>query len=211
MKEEIKRIALFGGTFAPPHLGHVHALTALMKEIEFDRVIVMPTYIPPHKVKNNEDTPSQRLEMCKSAFGGLEKVEVSDYEITRGGRSYTIYTLLYLASLYEAEIYLLCGTDMFLTIDTWFRAEDIMKLATIVCMPRDNGSETLVSEKKEFLEKEYGAKVRIISSDAFEISSTEIRSMIKNGDDMTSLLPMGVIDIIRKENLYNGNGNDEQN
>ena len=204
MKKQKQRIALFGGTFAPPHLGHVHAVKTLSEHIDVDRIIIMPTFMPPHKVKVKGDTPELRLEMCRAAFGDIDKAYVSDYEIEKGGVSYTVHTLEHLTSEFEnADIFLLCGTDMFLTLNSWFRAERIFSLAKIVCIPRYSENIDFLNVKKQEYEDEFGAEISIIGSDPFEISSTEIRCLITEGGDLSEYLPSGVIEIIRREKLYN--------
>lgn len=203
MKNKKQRIALFGGTFAPPHLGHVHAVRTLSEHIDVDRIIIMPTFMPPHKVKVKGDTPELRLEMCRAAFGDIDKAYVSDYEIEKGGVSYTVHTLEYLTGEYDADIYLLCGTDMFLTLDTWFCAERIFSLAKIVCIPRYSENIDFLNVKKQEYEDEFGAEISIIGGDPFEVSSTEIRRLITEGGDLSEYLPSGVIEIIRREKLYN--------
>ncbi len=204
MKNKKQRIALFGGTFAPPHLGHVHAVKTLSEHIDVDRIIIMPTFMPPHKVKVKGDTPELRLEMCRAAFGDIDKAYVSDYEIEKGGVSYTVHTLEHLTSEFEnADIFLLCGTDMFLTLNSWFRAERIFSLAKIVCIPRYSENIDFLNVKKREYEDEFGAEISIIGSDPFEVSSTEIRCLITEGGDLSEYLPSGVIEIIRREKLYN--------
>ena len=205
MDTKRQKIVLFGGTFAPPHLGHVHAVRTVLERLDPDKIIIMPTFMPPHKVKVKGDTPELRLEMCRVAFGDMNKVCVSDYEVSKGGVSYTVHTLEYLTQEYDAEIYLLCGTDMFLTLDTWFRAETIFNLAKIVCIPRDSLSTDLLLTKKQEYEENFGAEIIIIGSDPFEISSTEIRRMISDGDDLSCCIPDGVIEIIHREKMYNEN------
>ena len=101
----MEKIGLYGGTFAPPHLGHVHAARAFLRAIPVDRLLVMPTFQPPHKAKAAGDTPEVRLEMCRAAFAGIPGVEVSDYEITKADVSYTVQTLRHLTAE-NREIYL---------------------------------------------------------------------------------------------------------
>lgn len=197
----IETIALFGGTFAPPHLGHVHAVETVLRELNPDRVLIMPTAIPPHKVKVGGDTPEIRLEMCRAAFGQLDKTEVSSYEIDKGGVSYTVETLEHLRNA-ENKIYLLCGSDMFLTLDSWYRAERIFELASIVCMPRYDSDFERLSAKKRIYEEKFNADVCVIETDALELSSTEVREQIAGGEDLNGFLPEGVIEIIRREKLY---------
>jgi len=123
----MEKIGLYGGTFAPPHLGHVHAARAFLRAIPVDRLLIMPTFQPPHKAKAAGDTPEVRLEMCRAAFGDIPGIEVSDYEIAKADVSYTVQTLRHLTAE-NREIYLLCGTDMFLTLEKWYQAEEIFRL-----------------------------------------------------------------------------------
>ena len=122
----MEKLGLYGGTFAPPHYGHIHAVKTFLEEVSLDRVLIMPTYQPPHKAKAAGDTPEVRLEMCRAAFGDIPGAEVSDYEIRKADVSYTVQTLEHLAAP-DREIYLLCGTDMFLTLDRWYRAAEIFR------------------------------------------------------------------------------------
>lgn len=202
MKKE--RIGLFGGTFAPPHLGHVKAVNTVLKHIRLDRLIIMPTAIPPHKVKVKGDTPEQRLEMARAAFGDIPSVEISDYEIKKGGLSYTVNTLEDLCND-KNRIFLICGGDMFRTLDTWYQAERIFKMATIVCMPRCKDElDEMIVKKEEYISK-YDAKVRFIGIKPFEISSTEIRRMISQNEDLSRVLPEKVISIVKRDGLYSEN------
>lgn len=196
-----EKLGLFGGTFAPPHMGHVHAVEAMMARFSLDRMIIMPTCVPPHKIRIAQDTPAQRLEMCHAAFDGISGVEVSDFEICQGGTSYTVLTLEHLTKP-GREIYMLCGSDMLMTLNQWKRAEDIFRMAKIVCMPRySDGIDLLRNKGREYAET-YGAEVHIIGDDVLETSSTEIRDRLENGGDLTGLIPDEVIRIIRREHLY---------
>lgn len=200
---KVEKTVLFGGTFAPPHLGHVHAAKTVLDELDIDRLIIMPTAIPPHKTKVGGDTPELRLEMCRAAFGHLPKTQISSYEIEKGGVSYTVRTLEHLRTD-KNRIYLLCGSDMFLTLDTWFQAERIFELASIVCVPRyDKNFDKLMEKKKEY-EDRFAADIRVIGADPFVASSTEIREKIASSGDLHELLPEGVVEIIRREKLYFG-------
>ena len=201
MSISTERIGLFGGTFAPPHLGHVHAAQTMSDMMNLDRLLIMPPAIPPHKVKTSIDTPEDRLEMCRAAFSGISGVEVSDYEIAKGGVSYTYDTLEYLAHP-RREIYLLCGTDMFMTLSKWKNSDRIFRLANIVCVPRYSDGEDEIRHKAKEYEAVFSANITVIGSDPFEISSTEIRERIENGGDLSDLLPKKVIEIIEKKHLY---------
>ncbi|MBQ2277486.1 MAG: nicotinate (nicotinamide) nucleotide adenylyltransferase [Clostridia bacterium] len=197
------RTGLFGGTFAPPHLGHVHAVETILRSAGLDEIIVMPTATPPHKIRSGGDTPEQRLEMCRAAFEVLEGVRVSDFEIMKGGVSYTVQTLEHFAETEpEREIHLICGTDMFLTLDKWYRAADIFRLAKMICIPRDDTELEVLTEKQaEYLEQ-YHADTRILAAEPVDMSSTVVRSRIMHGEDLTGCVPAAVIEIIERENLY---------
>lgn len=204
MEQERKiKTGLFGGTFAPPHIGHVHAVETLLKYAELDEILVMPTAVPPHKEKAGGDTPALRLEMCRAAFGSLERVNVSDYEIMTGGVSYTVNTLKHFAQDEpQREIYLVCGTDMFLTLDKWYRAEEIFKLSKIICIPRDCTEYDILSDKQNEYAARYNAQAEILSAPPVDISSTEVRRRIECGEDISDLLPPAVLEIIKREKLY---------
>ncbi len=201
MNAEKERIVLFGGTFAPPHLGHVHAVQTAIEILAPDELIVMPTAIPPHKCKTAEDTPEVRFEMCVSAFGKIDKVTVSDHEIGRGGISYTVDTLKHLTKP-NRDIFLLCGGDMFLTVEKWYHSDEIFRMATVVGIPRVNDTSGAMQQKKQEYEKNFSARVLLIGADPFEISSTEIRDKIKRGEGLYDCLPEEVIHIIEREKLY---------
>lgn len=208
--KELTKIGLFGGTFAPPHKGHVNALHAMLDTIELDKVLVMPNFMPPHKQKLSVDTPKERYDMCLAAFGGIDKVTVSDFEIKKGGLSYTVETLRSLRETYpDSEIYMLCGTDMFLTLDKWFQSEEIFRLANIVCVPRFCDDADDIARKKLEYEKTHDARIVLTETQPLVISSTDIRDCISRGGNENELrryLPDGVIDIIKKSRLYSACG-----
>ncbi len=199
MKKE--RIGLFGGTFAPPHKGHIHAVKAMHEFLSPDRIIVMPTYIPPHKQKLSIDTPEQRLRMCKAAFGGIPHTEISDYEVSKGGLSYTAITLEHLKTS-ENEICLLCGSDMFLSLENWYHSAEIFSMVDVAVVPRFNDDMDSLLSKKTYYERKYSSEISIIGTDPTEMSSTEIRDAVKNGLNLDKYLTKEVIEIIEKEKLY---------
>ena len=121
------RIGIFGGTFSPPHNGHLQAAKAFMEQMWLDILYVIPTALPPHKEMEIPVSAQHRLEMCRLAFSGMEGVYVSDMEIQRGGKSYTVETLRELTGE-DRRLFFLCGTDMMLTLDRWREPEEIFKL-----------------------------------------------------------------------------------
>ncbi len=200
-----KTIAIYGGSFSPPHMGHYRALEAFIKHFRPDVTYVIPTLIPPHKLLSSAATPSERLEMCHLAFDELS-VTVSDREIKRGGKSYTVLTLEELAGEGN-RLLLLCGTDMLLTLDSWYMPERIFELAEIVYVCREAGdagraAALVMAKKAEEYRTRFGATVHALPIDSLEISSSEIRARLANGQETEGLLHPKVKEYIEKCNLY---------
>ena len=197
------RVGIFGGTFAPIHNGHVAAAKAFMEQMKLDYLYIIPTCIPPHKQIDEYDDPHYRMKMCELAFADVDGVVISDIEIKRGGRSYTYDTLTEL-SRPDTRLFFMCGTDMVLSFDTWYRYEDILKLCYPVYIRRENDpiiSARIISKITEYYQK-YGVMFRRIVTEPIEISSTEIRRRVMNGEDISSLVPKRVADFITANQLY---------
>lgn len=195
------RTGLYGGTFAPPHNGHIYAAAEFIEKMELDKLYIMPAFIPPHKTPDWNDDPALRFEMCRAAFSGLRNTEVSDLEIKKGGLSYTCDTLAELASP-DTILFMQCGTDMFLTLDQWKDAKSIFELAHIVCIRRDETGDELIFLKKREFEIEFGADITVIDSCPWPASSSDIREMIRKGQSVEEFVPPSIVEIIRKNNLY---------
>lgn len=191
-----------GGTFNPPHMGHLNAATAAKENIPLDKLILIPAGIPPHKkMAENSATVEQRLEMtrlCAEEIGA----EVSDVEIRREGKSFTVDTLAHFRDVYpDAELWLIMGTDMFLTVETWWRAEEILEKTCIAAVPRNDGDMEKLREHSEFLCEKYGARTRIIDVAAVTISSTELRPDVADEKSL-GYLPERVREYIAEHKLY---------
>lgn len=193
------RIAMFGGTFNPPHEGHVSAARACIAALGLDLLLVVPDREPPHKVLPlGSPTPAQRLEMCRLAFESVPHCEISELELRRGGPSYTVDTLRQLKREYpSAELWLLVGTDMFLSLDRWYCPAEITRMARLAVAARTMRDRTAVYDKAKELGRTLGAKVDIIDNPVVEISSTELRG----GTSRHRLSPK-VAEYIRKNQLY---------
>lgn len=196
------KILIFGGTFNPVHNGHIAMCKAAQKVVNPDLTLIIPTYMPPHKaVKGHLLSGEERIRLCRLAFDGFYNTEVSDIEIKAEQKSYSVITLTKLHEIYpDAEIYMLCGADMFLTLKTWFKYEEIIKLTAICAVPRDGGLAEL-EEYKNSVEAD-GGKCIIIDTPTVEISSTEIREAINSGGNADGMLPKNVLDYITKHNLF---------
>jgi nicotinate-nucleotide adenylyltransferase len=200
------KVGIFGGTFNPIHKGHTEAAYAFLRCVNPDKLLVIPTKIPPHKAIKGDDDPEIRLEMTRRAFsenGEYDKrVEVSDIEIRSEGKSYTYYTLQKLKSMGYDDFYLYCGTDMLLSFDSWFRFEDILSMCTLAYASRLESACPEASEKITMLRERYSAKIIEIPLDPIEISSSEIREMIHKGEDAAAYLSSPVLRFIDERGLY---------
>lgn len=203
------RVGIFGGTFNPVHNGHLRAAREFMRQAALSRLYVVPDRIPPHKQLEHGDDPMLRLSMTRLAFEYApefaEGAVVSDFEIRAEGKSYTYHTLRHFKEMGFSDLYLYCGTDMLLTFDEWHRFRDILSMCTLAYAARERQDEALgrlVAEKKAFLSEQYGARIIDLSFDPIEISSSEIRQMIRRGDDASRYLPAPVWKLIKERGLY---------
>jgi len=220
------KIAILGGTFNPIHNGHIMLAKNFADKLNIEKVLVIPTSSPPHKDANNLISNKHRQEMCKIAAKKDKRFIVSDIEIKRGGKSYTVETLETLINaemqtvlqasqmqnaerstkssefrIPNSELYFICGSDMFLTLEHWYRAEDIFKMCTIAAAARGNENFEMMSEYAAKI-SEMGAKVVLEKFDIPDISSTEIRNRVKNGQDIKNLVCADVAEYINVNNLY---------
>lgn len=198
------KLGIYGGTFSPIHMGHVRAAEAFLEAMALDRLLVIPTAVPPHKAEVAGADAAARLTMVRLAFADSDaRLAVSDYEISREGKSYTVYTLEHFTAP-DTTLYLLVGTDMFLTLAKWFRAEDIFRLADIVLMRRetDAGLTGLLSETAADYRARFGARIHEIDEPPLVISSTELRERLRAGLPTGGMLPDAVAEYIAKNNLY---------
>ncbi len=197
------RIGIYGGTFSPPHNGHVAAAKAFMEQMWLDFLYVIPAGTPPHKEMDVQVDAAHRLEMCRLAFSDIEGVYVSDLEMRREGRSYTVDTLRELAGE-DRRLFLLCGTDMMLTLDTWREPEEIFKLAYPVYIRREKDvilDKKIVQKIADYNQK-YGKVVRRIVTEPIELSSNLVRERLANGESVSHLIPTSVEKYIRDNHLY---------
>ena len=196
------RTGIFGGTFSPIHNGHIKAARSFLSELELDVLYVIPDRIPPHKQISGADDPWLRLEMVKKAFESDEKIVVSDVELRREGKSYTVETLPEFTG--NGELFMLIGTDMFLSFDRWYRYRDIFGMCTLVLMVRESRESGLRAEidAKKALYEAQGAKICELAAEPFPISSTELRARIANGESTEEYIPASGMELINEKGLY---------
>lgn len=201
------KIGVYGGTFNPIHLGHLHILREFIRRLALEKVLLIPTGTPPHKNAPLLADAEDRLAMCRLAAREIKEapVEVSEIEFWRKGKSYTADTLEALHALYpQDELYLLMGEDMFLTVDQWYCPETIFSLAAVCASPRSAQGFARLAEKKQELEEKFGANCFVENIPYFPASSTEIRRLIKQGEALSQLVPRSVEEYIYKHGLYKG-------
>ena len=177
------RIAIYGGSFNPPHIGHAEAARAACEALKPDKFLIIPASTPPHKeLEKNSPTPEQRLEFCRLAFADIPGVEVSDMELRREGKSYTADTVDALRREYPGvEICIVMGTDMFLSFKTWYRWQYMLECCTLAVLSREDFDRREIERFREELERENDARVIVIPHTPLPMSSTEIREKLRLG------------------------------
>lgn len=195
----MKRIGILGGTFNPVHVEHVQLAGCAIKELNLDKLIVMPTFISPHKER--QPAPAEdRLNMLKIAFKGQQKVEVSDYEILNQGKSFTYITVEHFKQKEDCQLFFIVGEDMLTNFKTWKFPERILNACTLAVFGRENFFADYEKEqeyfrtnfKKEFVRLSYKGK---------SVSSTKIRIYSQFGLRCEDL-PDGVNEYINEKGLY---------
>lgn len=194
-------IGIFGGTFNPVHNGHVNAAKVIMSRGILDELIVIPDRLPPHKQAEELVSGEHRLNMCRIAFDGIKGVKFSDWELRREGKSYSVYTLRHFKEKFPNDrLYFIMGSDMLLSFDKWYRYEEILSLAGIICLARcEEDTEKLLPYAKKI-----GGEVKIVRTPPLEVSSTQIREFIKKNEKPTCYLNKNVVQYIVDNNLYRG-------
>ena len=201
----MERLAIMGGTFDPIHMGHLRMTRAVQQQLNFDRIVFLPAYIPPHKQTRSDFASwEHRLAMVKLAVQEYEDFVVSTLEYERGGISYTYDTVNLLQELWpDAEIYLIIGEDSLTQLYTWHRAGDLLRLVHFVAAERPGYEGEAGVEK---LVRIYGSWVqeKIIHAQVPEtaISSTEIRKRLREGKPVRGMIPLSVEQYLYRCELY---------
>ena len=199
----MERIGIYGGTFNPPHIGHIGAAKQAVSALKLDQLLLIPDRIAPHKVMpEGSATPKQRLEMLRAAVADYPEIQVSDIELRREGPSYTYITVEQLREQYpDAELFLLMGTDMFLSFQSWRNPDRILQQVSLAVLYRgEKGEIADIEALKQQMEGE-GHRVHLVENRVTAISSTQLRRLLafQCADDF---LPQGVGDYIRQQGLY---------
>lgn len=197
------RVGILGGTFNPPHVGHLICGAEAYVQLGLDRVIVIPTRIPPHKPVEDEPGPEHRLELCRVAVQGDDRFEVSDLEYRRGGVSYTVDTLEELhAQTPESELFLIVGGDMAAGLTSWHEPERVLSLATLAVARRRGTSRHAVDDALNALKG--GERAMFFRMPRIAISSTMLRNRVRSGQSIRYYVPDAVAAYVKRHHLYAG-------
>lgn len=199
----MKRIGIYGGTFNPPHIGHIAAAAQAIETLALDRLLLIPDRVAPHKqMPEDSASPRQRLEMLEIAAQSRPEMVVSDIELQREGPSYTYQTVEALRRGYpDGELYLLMGTDMFLSFHSWRHPERIWQQVTLTVLYRGEKGEVQQIREEKARWESLGARVRLVENCVTAISSTQLRRLLAFSC-ADSYLPAGVAEYIRRNALY---------
>jgi nicotinate-nucleotide adenylyltransferase len=194
-------IGIVGGTFNPPHVGHLVMILEALDQLDLDRVLLMPVAHPPHKEAPSDPGAGVRLELCRLATAGEDRVEVSDLEIERGGASYTVDTL---RALHERDpehaLTFIVGGDMAYSLPTWREPEAVLELARLAVAERDGLRREDIAHRLEPLHD--GDRVVFFDMPRIDLSSSAVRDRVAAGRPIRYLVPDPVVDAIRERSLY---------
>ncbi|HCC35285.1 MAG TPA: nicotinate (nicotinamide) nucleotide adenylyltransferase [Ruminococcaceae bacterium] len=197
------KTAILGGTFNPIHNGHLAIAKGAAEKLGLDRVILIPTFVPPHKELGDFLAPVEhRLKMCELAAAEEALLEVSDMELRRGGRSYTLETVCELLKNDTiSKLYFICGADMFLSIKSWYGYEELIRKVIFCAAPRNNTDPEILTLAAEALRAD-GGRALLLDLSEMDLSSTKIRLLLKNHLSVKGLLPARVEEYIYVHGLY---------
>jgi nicotinate-nucleotide adenylyltransferase len=186
----MKKIGILGGTFDPPHLGHLLIANEVLHSLQFDEIWFMPNQEPPHKRKSDEIPNEYRLEMLKLAIAGNDSFKIETVEMERSGPSYTIDTMKLLTDKYQYDFFFIIGADMIEYLPKWHKLDELLTIVRFVGVNRPT------------YHTETSYPIIYVEVPQMEISSSDIRNRIKGGNPVRYLLPDPVISYIKERHLY---------
>jgi nicotinate-nucleotide adenylyltransferase len=194
-------IGILGGTFNPPHMGHLVMAQEALDQLDLDRVVFMPVAVPPHKEARDDPGTAARLELCRLAVAGDERFEVSQLEIERGGASFTVDTLKELHDVEpEHDLTFIVGGDMAQSLPAWREPEAVLALARLAVAEREGVRREDIARRLEPLHD--GSRVVFFDMPRIDISSSSIRRRVAEGRPVRYLVPDAVAEAIADQGLY---------
>ena len=214
--ESHEKVALFGGSFNPFHVGHINAIQSIQKALDFDRVVVLPAAQNPHKDVVDGPTGAERLEMVRLGLKDLEFVEIDEQELNRGGKSYSVETVEYYSKHVPPEnLFLVVGIDQFENFDKWKDFEKILKLSNVIVLSRPGfqlpfeasdlptGLQKMVQEMdRQFVHLKTDRTIEFLQIKNSAVSASEIRKKLRSGRNVDKLIPIQVEEFIRSSKLF---------
>jgi nicotinate-nucleotide adenylyltransferase len=195
-------VGILGGTFNPPHIGHLVCAQEARGQLGLDRVVLMPVHAPPHKHVGEDPGPDVRAQLCRAAVAGEDGFEVSTLEIERGGPSYTVDTLRELHGSQEGdELTFIVGGDMASSLPSWREPEAVLELARLAVAEREELRRQEIAERLGAL-RGAGERVIFFTMPRLDISSSDVRARIAEGRPVRWLVPAGVAGEIERRGLY---------
>lgn len=198
----MEKYGIFGGTFNPIHFGHLMICEYLKEELGLDKVIFIPTGNPPHK--SLDVSAIDRYNMVKLAISSNPDFEISDIETNRVNLSYTVDTIIELKKIYENQkLFFLIGLDTLFQLKTWRKIEELSREIEFVVALRPKYIDIdEINRELKFLRENYGTIVEIIHTPLYEISSTELRTRIRDKKSVRYLIPNNVVNYIKEGGFY---------
>ena len=194
-------IGILGGTFNPPHMGHLVMAQEALDQLDLDRVVFMPVAVPPHKEAREDPGAAARLELSRLAVAGDERFEVSPLEVERGGASFTVDTLRELHDVEpEHDLTFIVGGDMAQSLPAWREPEEILALARLAVAEREGVRREDIARRLEPLHD--GSRVVFFDMPRIDISSSSIRRRVAEGRPVRYLVPDAVAEAIAEQGLY---------
>ena len=199
------KIGIMGGTFDPIHNGHLMLGEYAYRQFKLDKIWYMPNGCPPHK--NNAKIGSNaltRANMVRLAIEGIEYFELQDYEIKKETVSCSYATLEYFNEIYKGNhFYFIIGADSLFAIEKWVHPERVLKACTILAAYRNEmNNRDVMEEQIQMLNQKYGADIHLLDTPVMDVSSSELREMIKKNSDVSSYVPSKVAEYIKVNELY---------
>jgi len=189
----MKRIGILGGTFNPVHIGHLTIAEMVREQLKLDTVLFIPSSTPPHKSRKGVVSAKDRVHMLRLAIKGNTRFKLSTYEVSKGGKSYSIDTIAYLQKRYprRTKIYFIIGSDLLPKLHTWKKFEQLKKKVAFIAVDRP-----------DYRRKKSKAKVKEISTPGLQTSSSYLRQRLIAGKTIRYMVPDSVMKYIKKRKLY---------
>lgn len=199
----MQRLGILGGTFNPPHLGHIYIAREAMKGAELEKMLFIPCGNPPHKSASGIVDAAHRFEMTRIAIRNFSDFEITDLEMRSEAKSYSAKTLEILKGLYpDSTLCFVVGGDSLRDMDKWYRPEKIFELAEIIALNRGGIKTKTFNDSVEFYRNKYNAKITEVDISPIEVSSSKIRELIANDEDVSDILDDEVLKYIKKFGIY---------